>query len=56
MTGIVAIKHYFEADPHGRKVTLDELKELSKVERRELGQMACDALGQPYDEPLDRAA
>lgn len=43
---VEAIKRYFESDPHGRKVTMAELKDLDPEERHELAQAACDALGE----------
>lgn len=46
------MKAYFEAEPHGRKVTMDELRELSKPERQELGEMCCEALGVEF-EPVE---
>ncbi|MDD5510870.1 MAG: hypothetical protein PHI12_08670 [Dehalococcoidales bacterium] len=45
ITSITAIKSYFEADG-GRKVTLEEVKNLSKVERDELAQLAAKELGE----------
>jgi hypothetical protein len=42
---IEAIKTYFEADPHGRKVTMDEMKALTSDERQELAEMCAAALG-----------
>jgi hypothetical protein len=42
---VEAIKRYFESDPHGRKVTMDELKALSTEERQELAEMAATAMG-----------
>jgi hypothetical protein len=43
---IKAIKTFFEADPNGRKVTMEEMKALSPDERAELGKMCNDALDQ----------
>lgn len=45
MTPVKALKSFFEADPHGRKVTMDELRALNKEERHELAAMACEQLG-----------
>lgn len=45
MKTVEALKAFFESDPHGRKVTMDELKALTKEERAELAQMAADELG-----------
>lgn len=42
LTTIQAIKRFFEAQPHGRTVTMDEFKALTKDERTALG-MACGA-------------
>jgi hypothetical protein len=47
---ISAIKRYFEADPNGRKVTMDELKACSLDERQELGRLAAEALGEEFQE------
>ncbi len=49
MKAIAAIKAYFEADPHGREVSMSELKDLSKDERQELGEMCCEALGVEFE-------
>ena len=43
LTTIQAIKRFFEAQPNGRPVTMDEFKALTKAERTELG-MACGAV------------
>lgn len=45
---IKAIKLFFEADG-GRKVTMEELKELNNEERREIGRMCADELGVELD-------
>ena len=45
MTKMKAIKAYFEASPHGRKVTLDELKALPDADRIELASLAAAELG-----------
>ena len=44
MTGIKALKTFFESDG-GRRLTMDELKELSKEERAELIALAAIELG-----------
>ncbi len=49
MKAMQALKTYFEAEPHGRKVTMDEMKSLSKEERQELGEMCCEALGTEFE-------
>jgi hypothetical protein len=51
MTSVKAIKTYFESGPHGRKVTMDELRALSADDRHELGRLACVELGVEYEEP-----
>lgn len=51
MKSIAAIKHFFESEPHGSRVSMDELKELSKEDRAELGQLACVELGEEWEEP-----
>lgn len=50
MKAVAAIKKYMEADPNGRKVTMDELRELSTEERQELGRACCDVLGEEFEE------
>jgi len=40
-TNLAAIRYYFEAPPHGRKVTIDELVALSPVELAELAYLVC---------------
>ena len=40
ITGIKALKRFFESGIHGRKVTLDELKALSSEDRKELTELA----------------
>lgn len=40
ITGIKALKTYFEEGLQGKKVTLDELKALSKEDRAELTELA----------------
>lgn len=43
---VEAIKRYFESDPHGRKVTMDEMRALTSDERQEIAEMAAEALGE----------
>lgn len=50
MKAVQAMKTFFEAEPHGRKVTMDELKALDRVERQELGRLAAEALGVEFEE------
>jgi hypothetical protein len=40
MNNVGAIKRYFEAEPFGRKVTMEEMKALSFESREELGRLA----------------
>jgi len=49
MTPAKAIKTYFEQDG-GRRVDLAEMKSLSREERNELGKLACEALGETFEE------
>lgn len=49
MKAVAAIKAYFEAEPHGRKISMDELRDLSKPERQELGEMCCEELGVEFE-------
>jgi hypothetical protein len=44
LSDVKAIKLFFEAEPHGRKVTVPEMTKLSKEERRELGDLCREAL------------
>jgi hypothetical protein len=39
------IKQYFEADPNGRKVTMDEMKALTREDREELAPLCAEAMG-----------
>jgi hypothetical protein len=39
------LKSYFEAEPHGRPVTLDEIRQLSPEDRHELARLAAQELG-----------
>lgn len=45
VTSTVAIKTYFETEPHARKIEMVELKALSPAERLELGTLCAAALG-----------
>lgn len=45
ITITLAIKIYFEKDPFGRRVTMDELKALSKEDRRHLAELCAKELG-----------
>lgn len=45
MTPIQCLKAYFELDPHGRRVTMDEMKALTKEDRRELAEMCAAQMG-----------
>ena len=45
MTRMKVIKAYFEAVPHGRKVTFEELQALSDGDRIELASLAAAELG-----------
>lgn len=49
MKTVVALKTYFETDPHGRKLTMEELKALGKEERAELAALAAVELGETLD-------
>ena len=44
MSAIQVLKTFFEADG-GRPLTVNELKELSTAERRELAEMAAKVMG-----------
>ena len=44
-SNVALIKQFFEAEPNGRKVTMEELKKLSGAEREELGTLCKIALG-----------
>lgn len=50
MKALTAIKRYFEQEPHGRKVPMDELKSLSNEDRQELGAFAAKELGVELDD------
>lgn len=49
MTAIKAIKTYFEKDG-SRKVDMNEMKNLPPADRHELGKLACEALGETFEE------
>jgi hypothetical protein len=44
MKTVECLKAYFEAEPNGRRLTMDELKALSKEDRHELAAMAAEAM------------
>lgn len=48
MKVIETLKKYFERDG-GRKLTMDELKDLKPSERRELAELAAVELGIPLE-------
>lgn len=48
MNAIQAIKKYFGEGPHGREVTMKELRAISKEDRLELGKLACSELGEEF--------
>ena len=50
MTAIAAIRKFFGEGPGGRVVTLPEIKACSAEERRELGKLAAEALGEVFEE------
>jgi hypothetical protein len=50
MKSIKAIKTYFEAQPYGSRVGMDEIKQLTSEERAELGRLACAELGEEFEE------
>lgn len=52
MTNLAAIKKFFGEGPSGRPVTLQEVKALTVEERQELGKLACEALGEPWEGAL----
>lgn len=49
MKKVAALKAFFESDPHGRKLTMDELRALSTDERQELATLAAAELGVELD-------
>jgi hypothetical protein len=44
MSNFEAMQKFFSAEPHGRKVTMEEAKKLSQEERQELGDLCRAAL------------
>ena len=54
MKSIPAIKKFFEAEPHGRPVSMQEMKDLTVQERAELGELACAELGQEFEPTVPR--
>lgn len=53
MTGIEILRAFFEADG-GRKLTVAEMKPLTKEARGELVALAAAALGVPVSEPVTK--
>lgn len=53
MGNVTAIKKFFESQPHGRQVTMQEMKDLSHEERNVLGDACRKELGaiSPEDRP-----
>ena len=51
VSNVQAIKEFFESGG-GRKVTMDEMKALSNIERKELGSLAAAALGHTIKDEL----
>lgn len=50
MTAIAAIKRFFEEDGNdASKINLQELKQLARDERQELGRLACEQLGETFE-------
>jgi hypothetical protein len=49
MTNAQAIRKFFTTPPHNTVVPLDELKELGKEGRAELGALAAAELGEEID-------
>ena len=49
MKAIEAIRKFFGEGASGRKVEIQELKELSVDERKELGKLCCEALGETVE-------
>lgn len=49
MKAITALKKFFEPEPHGRKVSMTEIKDLTHAERQELGRLAAEALGETFE-------
>lgn len=55
MRPLTAIKRYFETEPHARPLRAPEIKELSREDRMELGRLACEELGEPFEDPQEAA-
>lgn len=51
ISNVKAIKEFFEAND-GRPVTMSEMRELTPVERAELGRMCAEALGKEIGSPV----
>jgi len=49
-SNVGAIKRYFE-EKGGRKITMQEMRELSQTDREEMGAMAAKALGLEIENP-----
>ena len=45
---LAVIKKYFEAQPHGRKVTMGEMKALTLEDKKEMAPECGKALGLSY--------
>ena len=56
MTSVQAITKYFGEGLNGRKVTMQEMKDLGKEARDELGKLACVALMQVWSAPVTSLA
>lgn len=50
MKTVGVLKAFFESDPYGRKITMEELKDLGKDERRELAVLAARELDVELEE------
>jgi hypothetical protein len=50
MTRVKALREFFEQDG-GRRLTMEELKDLPKEDREELGNLAAEALGVEIEVP-----
>lgn len=57
MNATKAIRTFFEEGEHGSKVDAKELISLKNgitpEEYQELGKLACEALGEPYEPPAE---
>lgn len=49
MKTVQALKAYFESQPHGRRLGMEELKGLSKEDRHELAALACKEMDVEYE-------